>query len=294
MIIKMSLPATFTNNEESTKQIGYVDTVKYNTVVKKLRQFFWDKGFLEVHTQSRLSILAACEDPTTISNFTYGGMSWPLQQTGQMWLEYEILRKPDVPGYFCMTTSYRNEPNPVPGRHNLIFPLFEVEMKGSLTDLLTLWDELLEYLGYNKATHINYDDIAEKYGVDILEHEHETRMHQDFGAAVFLKDFPLRTSPYWNMGLYPNGLHSKKVDVILSGQETIGSAERSCNVDEMRKQFHTISDGAYANILYSQFTKERVEKELDDYLSYNMIQRVGGGIGITRLIRSLELEGLLN
>ena len=32
-----------------------------------LRSFFLDKGFLEVHTQNRLSILAACEDPTTVS-----------------------------------------------------------------------------------------------------------------------------------------------------------------------------------------------------------------------------------
>ena len=62
----------------------------------------------------------------------------------------------------------------------------------------------------------------------------------------------------------------------------------------MRHMFHTISDGKYANILFSQFTKERVEKELNEYLSYEMIPRVGGGIGITRLIRSLEMEGLLD
>ena len=32
-----------------------------------LRSFFLAKGFLEVHTQNRLSILAACEDPQTIA-----------------------------------------------------------------------------------------------------------------------------------------------------------------------------------------------------------------------------------
>ncbi len=42
---------------------------------------------IENMTQSRLSILAACEDPTTISTYNYAGEVWPLPQTGQMWLE---------------------------------------------------------------------------------------------------------------------------------------------------------------------------------------------------------------
>ena len=290
----VTLPDIFTPGEASTSQIGYVDTVKYNKVVKKLREFFWAKGFLEVHTQSRLSILAACEDPTTIATYTYGGMSYPLPQTGQMWLEYELLRNPEPPGYFCMTTSFRNEPNPVPGRHDKVFGLFEVEMKGSLNDLINLWRELCEFLGYQGTYHeVDYDDVCKKYDVRELEHEHEEQLYKDFGQVVFLKDFPIHTSPFWNMGLYPDRLHARKVDVILSGVETFGSAERSCSVDEMRHMFHTISDGQYANTLYSQFSKERVEKELEDYLSYDMFPRVGGGIGVTRLIRSLEMEGLL-
>ena len=289
------LPNTFTPGESSTHQTGYVDSIEYNAVGKKLRQFLWNKGFIEVHAQSRNSLLAACEDPQTLSSYSYAGTLWPLPQTGQMWLEFELLRKPDVPGYFCMTTSFRNEPNPVAGRHDKIFGLFELEMKGSLVDLMNLWKELCAYLGYPNAPHeVSYDDIANKYGVESLDHEHETRMYEEFGPVVFLKNFPIHTSPFWNMGLYPDKKHAKKVDVILSGIETIGSAERSCNVEEMRDMFHTISGGGYANILYSQFTKERVEKELCDFLSYPMIQRVGGGIGMTRLIRSLKMEGLLD
>ena len=41
---------------------------EFHYVVKRLRNFFESKGWVEVHTQSRLSILAACEDPTTISD----------------------------------------------------------------------------------------------------------------------------------------------------------------------------------------------------------------------------------
>ena len=86
---------------------------------------------------------------------------------------------------------------------------------------------------------------------------------------------------------------ARKVDVIVHGMETIGSAERSCDPDEMRRQFHTISDGGYANILYANFTRERVEKELEEFLKYDFFQRCGGGIGMTRMIRALKLSNLL-
>ena len=57
----------------------------YNDSVKKMREFFqYEKGFIEVPAQSRQSILAACEDPATISQYIFGGINWPLPQTGQM------------------------------------------------------------------------------------------------------------------------------------------------------------------------------------------------------------------
>ena len=44
----------------------------YNHIVKTLRKFFQEKKkFVEVPAQSRLSILAACEDPATISKFNF-------------------------------------------------------------------------------------------------------------------------------------------------------------------------------------------------------------------------------
>ena len=74
----------------------------------------------------------------------------------------------------------------------------------------------------------------------------------------------------------------------MGGMETIGSAERSSNTAEMHNQFHTISDGGYAKLLYDKFGYDRVEKELDEFLSYKFFPRFGGGIGITRLISALE------
>ena len=124
-----------------------IDPKKYSETVDLLRSFFLSKNFLEVHTQNRLSILAACEDPETVATYEYNGQVWPLPQTGQMWLEYELLSNPSVEGFFCVSTSYRAEPNAVPGRHETIFPMFEFEMKGGVDELKKMEIELCEYLG---------------------------------------------------------------------------------------------------------------------------------------------------
>ena len=270
--------------------IGERDVVAFSEVVNKMRQFCLSKGFVEVNTQDRLSILAACEDPTTVATYNYAGQVWPLPQTGQMWLEYELLTRPEFPGVFCVSTSYRNEKNPIPGRHKIIFPMFEFELPGTLADLEKFNLELLEYLGFGPRDkyHLKtYDELKKFYGVEELKTEHENKMVHDFGPIVFCKEFPSFTSPFWNMRR-KNKDYAEKIDVIMYGNETIGSAERSTNIEEMREEFHTISDGGYAKLLYYLFGKERVEKELDEFLSLKFFPRVGGGIGMTRMILAVK------
>ena len=70
--------------------------------------------------------------------------------------------------------------------------------------------------------------------------------------------------------------HSNKIDVIIHGIETIGSAERSTSKEEMREKFETISEGGYANILYAQFGKERVQNELNEFLKKDFFSVVAG------------------
>jgi aspartyl/asparaginyl-tRNA synthetase len=117
-------------------------------------------------------------------------------------------------------------------------------------------------------------------------------MEYDFGKAVFIEEFPVSTSPFWNMK--KNGEYAHKIDVILAGNETIGSAERSSNRDEMRSQFETISEGGYAELLYKLFGKDRVQKELDEFLTLDFKPRYGGGIGVTRMIDAMNKYGLLD
>ena len=283
----------------------------FTTVTHKMRSFFDERGFLEVHTQNRLSILAACEDPTTVTTYQYAGELWPLPQTGQMWLEYELLNNPDVPGFYCLSTSYRQEQNPVEGRHELIFPMFEFEMPGTFDDLLKMESDLCTHLGF-KTDHGrapldnidfpggNYLSMCGKYTAsdNILTDYHESLMYKEYGDVFFLTHFPYNTSPFWNMKKSPiNGSTGDEValkcDVIMGGMETIGSAERASDVDEMREQFHTISNGDYAQLLYNLFDKKRVLKELDEFLQFDFIPRFGGGIGVTRMISAMRLAGLM-
>jgi len=265
------------------------NTLMYNSLVQKLREFFLEKNFVEVPTQPRLSILAACENPHSVATYEWNGLVWPLPQTGQMHLEVELLKNPQWDGVFCITTSYRAEKNPIPGRHETIFPMFEFESKGGIEELKKIESELLVYLGFGKPVERKYDNVCEEYGgVQILEDEHESRMWKELGHCVSLQMFPLRTNPFWNMLPVGDGTFNK-IDIILFGQETIGSAERSCDVTRMRELFHTIENGAYAAKLFELFGQERVEKELEDFFSLDFIPRYGAGIGLTRLARAMEL-----
>lgn len=264
----------------------------YNKINLLMREYFQKKrGFIEVPCQSRLSILAACEDPRTISQFEFGGENYPLPQTGQMVLEEVLLKNPDVSGVFCVTTSYRNEPNPVKGRHDLIFPMFEFEGKGSFEDLKKTEKELLEHLGFEPPTSLIYDKPCKEYHVNVLEAEHETQMQKDYGNSISLENFPSRSHPFWNMKYLGDKLFAK-ADVLLYGMETIGSAERSCDPKEMRHFFENVSNGEYKNLLFHKFTEKRVREELDHYLALPMIPRYGAGMGFTRMERAMKLAGM--
>ncbi len=260
-----------------------IDPKKYTKTVDLLRSFFLSKGFYEVHTQNRLSILAACEDPETVATYEYNGEVWPLPQTGQMWLEYELLKNPEAPGFFCVSTSYRQEPNPVEGRHEVIFPMFEFEMHGGVDELKKMEIELCEHLGIplDSGSIRTYQEWSDVYDTKELDHEHE-----DWIGRGMITDFPEWTSPFWNMSRNDDGT-SRKIDVILGGKETIGSAERSTDKKQMRDTFYTISEGKYAQLIIDLFGKERVEKELEDFLSFDFFPRSGGGIGVQRLMQAL-------
>ena len=161
--------------------------------------------------------------------------------------------------------------------------MFEFEMHGGVEELEKMEIELCEHLGIPlEAENIKgYEQWATEYKVKELDHGHEAAI-----GRGMITDFPEWTSPFWNMSRNDDGT-SRKIDVILNGMETIGSAERSTDKEQMRDTFYTISDGGYAQILYDKFGKERVEKELDEFLEFDFFPRSGGGIGVTRIMQAI-------
>ena len=271
------------NQEDVTPQ-------DFDTMIQKLRGFFMQKNYIETFPQPTLTILAACEDPKTVRSFKFGGELFPLPQTNQMNLEEIIMKNSkSLDGVYCLTASYRDEPNPIPGRHLSTFCMWEAEHKGDFNHLLQTLSELVVHLGLVEKTEdipfFTYNQLCKHYGVDILESVHEEMMWKEFGDVVGITHFPKKTSPFFNMSYY--GIDEEtgeelynKCDLIVCGQETFGSAERSSNVEHMRDSFHTISDGEYSKLLYDKFGKERVEEELEKYLNNSMIERWGFGVGL--------------
>lgn len=281
----------------SEEIVKWVNPLEYNFVLKKLREFFNDRmGFIEtpVHYPS---VMAACENPFNVGLFHYRGLVWALAQTGQMHLEYELLKQPQAQGYYCVSVSYRDEADPEEDRHDFIFPMFEFEGHGGIKELKELEEDLLVYLGFgNKKNYktIDYKDAVAHFNLPAdseITSKYEMQLYKDFGPVVFLMNFPEYTSPFWNMNRV--GDIAEKIDVILYGMEVFGSAKRSCNPAEMRSRFFSISDGKYAEALFSKFSKKGTLEELEDFLSLSFIPRNGGGIGTTRLIQKMKEAGLM-
>lgn len=277
-----------------------VEGKKFNYVLNKLQDFCRNEDFSFVWAQHLPSILSSCEDPFNMFSYIFNGEKWPMIQTNQMQLEDELLQNPTkYTGLYTITTSYRNEPDPIPGRHSRIFPMFEFESPGHFEDLKNFIKRMLLSFGYKEENFIevNYEDAAKEFGVKELTSEHEMELYKKHGkgSVIFLCLFPEHTSPFWNMKRCQDSDLSYKLDVLMGGHETFGTAERSCDVEQMRQSFKTITEGGYAQKIYDEFGVDRVNAELEEYLSYDFksCPRYGGGIGITRLINGLEADGML-
>lgn len=260
----------------------------YHKTVSRLREFFISRGFIEVHPQPRQSFLAVADDVSTITTYNYGGENYLLPQTGHMWLEFELLKNPDLPGVFCCSTSYRQHKNPVPGRHENIFPMFDFETAGGIQDMIKLQRELLEHFDfdmddYKEFTHQN---ITLDLGVKNIDAATESLIGQKISPVAVITDMPDSSNRSWFSKRDTDTI--KTSDVVLYGMETIGASERATNAENMRDRFYTANEGKLAQTLFDTFGQGRVERELGEYLSLDFFPRATGSIGLTRLIAALR------
>lgn len=267
----------------------------YNCIVKKLRCFFADhKKFMEVPAQSRHAILTAY-NPKTLATYSMSGMQWALPQSGQMILEHELLRdqSSSYEGVYCITASYSSQDSPIFNGQQKLFPLFEFESRGEHEQLKDLEKQLLQYLGFSEPREFSYEALCQHYNVDLLESKEQSKIWEELGDVISLQNFPERTNPFFTIKRDESGI-SQKVDLILYGIETVVSAQRSCNIDQMRHDFFTLRGGAYAQTLFETFGKQRVIAELENFLAQPMVPRFSGSISICSLARAMELANILD
>lgn len=286
-------------------KMSYTATINpkhYHYIMKKIRQYFDEQGLTECYLSDQPQIISACENIDSISIYEWDGLKFPHQQTSQILMEYCILRDTlGCKGYYNTCNSFRVEKNPVKNRHVQQFALLECESDWNFREMIDFQKGLLRAVGI-KPFHgddfpeITYKDACLKYNVNEIGHSEEIKLCHDLNSpAVFLTHFTLDTNPFWNMQKVDD--HVLKVDVIIGKQqpmEVIGSATRSNNVEEMYEMFHTMSNGKYAEVLYNEFGKDRVDAELKEYLSLPFKQRSGMGIGMGRLVFACQSLGIFD
>lgn len=200
-------------------------------------------------------------------------------------------------GYFAHNTSTRNESRAGDGRREFKFPLTEFEFQNKteesgFDELAEFLSKLLVHLGFDEPKLVYYDEECQKFGTQYIEDKEEQELCDKYGSAVLLGKFPLRSDPYWNMRHSGNDIYDK-IDVIIHGFESAGTAVRSCDPIEMKKNIKLQDSGNYLNTMYDLFGKDRVDNEIDEYTDYKFVPRCGGGLGMSRIIRGLKLEGIL-
>ena len=116
-------------------------------------------------------------------------------------------------------------------------------------------------------------------GRKVYKHDFSDKM---FASEKMARDDERQSKPVTTQKLRTFG--GKSSDIQQS---------KNLDIDQMKEQFYTISEGGYANLLFDLFGKERVEKELVEFFDLDFIPRFGGGIGVTRLISGMRKANLI-
>lgn len=250
---------------------------RYNNVIHLLRQFLDKLNFIELFTQNKLSILTICDDPKTMCTFNYGGYVWPLPQSSIIWLEYELLKHPDLSGIYTACTTYKNDPNYTKKQSENVFeadivtPKFEFVTFGEYTDIHVLVINLLQEIGFlEKYTFVNYNQIAKRIGSQDLTIEEFAPTN----VVTFVQYIPVQK---WGMK------YTSKV--YIQKKEIMSFSEHLSDSNELLETFLTLDNGHLSDYLYAQFSKERVDDELFKFINTR---------GKTTVSCSIDIPNLMN
>lgn len=249
---------------------------RYNTVIHLLRKFLDKLNFIELFTQNKLGILTICDDPKAMCTFNYGGYVWPLPQSSIIWLEHELFTNPDLAGIYTVCTTYKNDPNYSKKKSDnileadVVVPNFEFVTFGEYSEIILLVVNLLQELGFlEKYTFVNYNQLVKRHGstnlsIDVLA---PTK------GVTFVEHVP---NQKWGMK------YTSKVYIYQT--EILSFSEHLKDSNDLLETFFTLDNGHLSEYLYAQFSKERVDKELFNFINTRGKTVVSCSINIPNLM----------
>lgn len=302
------------------------------TLLKSIREFFEEDGWLEVSPIPAISTLSgACEDFSTLFSLNYFGRQAFLIQTGQQHLE-PIIQGP-IDKVYALNQSYRAETKD-PGRRLTAFLLVEAEAAHfGLADLqkaqerliyklcadVVLWrraelgvlganvDRLVNLtLPFERITYSKAIDLLSREGFPIehgedLKGEHEKALGLIFGQPFFVMGYPAAIK-FFNMKDDPTDdrlvLSS---DLLMPGLgEVIGASERENDYDRLAEKLDRfardekrIDDMRILGISSPEELKESYGWYLD-LRKFNGVPHAGFGLGFERLVQWIcSLESIV-
>jgi aspartyl-tRNA synthetase len=214
-----------------------------NTIIKSFREFCEKNGFIEIFPP--LIIESSTEGGSELFEVKYFEKKAYLAQSPQLYKQMAAISLGKV---FCISPIFRAE------KFNTLYHLnqaisLDVEIAFSdyneamkyLEDFFILTLEKIVSENYSELIELNtkvdipqkiervkYEEIVEELKLnfgDDIKREHEEKICEIFGEAVFIIDFPLALRPFYTMPK-DDGKTSKSFDLIYRGLELASGAQR--------------------------------------------------------------------
>ncbi|MCP8315304.1 MAG: hypothetical protein H3Z52_06395 [archaeon] len=294
-------------DKEKKKALGIVGA----KVLREMRAYFDNEGFLEVVVPHITAGLGACENIDTMFelNKHYFGKPTYLSQTGQLFLEELV---PVFGKVWCQGPSFRAETS-VYERHLSEFWLVEFEFTGSFDQLLTYIEELLKQVVANVTKsarseflslgidlerlnslrrpfpRIRYEEaikiLNKDWGGDLTSEDEKRLVNLNRNTPIFVTHHPIEMK-FFNMKNNesdPRVVNSADLILPYSG-EAVGAAEREYRFDIL---YQKLLNSRMFQQLQAKGTKLEAFDRYFDSIKERGVPHAGGGIGLNRIIQYL-------
>lgn len=225
-------------------------------LIKKLRQFLWDKNYIEIETPVLSNVPSGAISEPFVTKFNALNQNYYLRIATEIALKKAIVAGAER--VFEIGKIFRNEG--IDKTHNPEFSSIELyQSYASLDDMKNLIIEFLGLFGINNFESFEYDEIVSKFGEDF---------DKQLKTPTFITGQPIEQTP----------LCSRRQD---------GKAHRF----ELFINGFEVAN-AYQELVDFKEQAERLEQDdgLIEALKYGCPKLAGMGIGIERLIMALQNE----